>query len=170
MARGGRIVDESHLESIFRSDFSSLVRSLAPAAGSPAQAADAVQEAFVQAHLHWRRVSRYDDPVGWIRRVAVNRVLNQRRSGRRQEAALARLVPAPAAQYVQAPALADATLAAALAALPLRQRTAVSLRFLGDLSVAEVARAMDISEGAVKSHVHRARERLALHLGGMDDR
>jgi DNA-directed RNA polymerase specialized sigma24 family protein len=45
----------------------------------------------------------------------------------------------------------------------------MALRFLADLSVADVARAMDISEGAVKSHVHRARERLALQLGGRDE-
>jgi RNA polymerase sigma-70 factor, ECF subfamily len=159
-------VDESQLESIFRSEFSRLVRSLAAAAGSQEQAADAVQEAFVQAHLHWRRISRYDDPAAWLRRVAVNRILNQRRSGRRREAALNRLAPATA--YVQ-PALPDEALTSALADLPLRQRTAVALRFLADLSVADVAQAMEISEGAVKSHVHRARARLALQLGGTDD-
>lgn len=161
------MVDESQLELVFRTEFPRLVGSLAAAAGSLDQAADAVQEAFVQAHLHWRRVSRYDDPAAWIRRVAVNRILNQRRSGRRREAALARLGPAGA--YIQHHAAADPALASALATLPLRQRTAMALRFLADLSVADVARAMDISEGAVKSHVHRARERLALQLGGRDE-
>jgi RNA polymerase sigma-70 factor (ECF subfamily) len=154
--------EELDLECIFRAEFARLVRSLSAAAGSPDRAADAVQEAFVQAHLHWRRVRRYDDPAAWIRRVAVNRVLNQRRSGRRREAALARL--GPMAPYLDDTPGADPALAAALASLPLRQRTAVALRFLGDLSVADVARAMEISEGAVKSHVHRARERLAIQL------
>lgn len=159
--------DESQLEMIFRSEFSRLVGSLAAAAGSPDQAADAVQEAFIQAHLHWRRVGRYDDPVAWIRRVAVNRILNQRRSGRRRESAMARRGPGD--EYVPHPLIGDLALASALAALPLRQRTAMALRFIADLSVADVARAMNISEGAVKSHVHRARERLALELGGTDE-
>jgi RNA polymerase sigma-70 factor (ECF subfamily) len=157
------LTSEWNLESIFRAESDRLVRTLTAAAGSRERAADAVQEAFVQAHLHWRRVQRYDDPVAWIRRVAVNRVLNKRRNGLRRDAALARLAPAPSFQ--QASTLPDPALAAALAALPLRQRTAVALRFLADLSVADVAVAMNISEGAVKSHVHRARQSLAAQLG-----
>lgn len=154
--------DEADLEDIFRAEFSRLVYSLAAAAESTDLAADAVQEAFVQAHLHWRKVRRYDDPAAWIRRVAVNRILNQRRGGQRRAAALARLRPPTSDGDVVA--LPDARLSAALAALPVRQRTAVALRFLADLSVADVAQAMEISEGAVKAHVHRARQHLASRL------
>lgn len=159
--------DRADLEAIFAAEFARLVRSLTAAAGNPERAADAVQEAFVQAYLHWRRIRHYDDPAAWIRRVAVNRVLNQRRNGQRRDAALARLGTAPS--YVENAAVPDAALARAMAELPLRQRTAIALRFLADLSVADVARAMEISEGAVKSHVHRARERLAAHLGSSND-
>jgi DNA-directed RNA polymerase specialized sigma24 family protein len=60
------------------------------AAGFP-DPADAVQEAFVQAVVHWRKVSRYDDPVAWIRRVAINRGLNKRRSRRRRDALTERI-------------------------------------------------------------------------------
>lgn len=162
------MADEPSLEAIFRADYRRLVRGLAAAAGSPDLAADAVQEAFVQAHLHWRRVRRYDDPSGWIRRVAVNRILNQRRGRARQEAALSRLAPAPegAPEWPGT----DPDVAAVLAGLPLRQRTAVALRYLADLPVAEVARAMDISEGAVKAHVHRARAHVAARLEAQRDR
>ncbi len=153
---------EADLEGIFRAEFPRLVRSLTAAAGSSDLAADAVQEAFVQAHLHWRRVCRFDDPVGWIRRVAVNRILNQRRKGKRGAAALARM--GSPVQHAAEATTPDAVLSAALASLPIRQRTAVALRFLADLSVADVALAMGISEGAVKSHVHRARLQLASHL------
>lgn len=44
--------------------------------------------------------------------------------------------------------------------LPKRQRTAATLYYLNDLSVGEIARVMSISEGAVNSHLHRAREAL----------
>ena len=152
------MVDDGELAAIFRAEFSRLVRSLTAAAGSAETAADAVQEAFVQAHVHWWRVRHYDDPTGWIRRVAVNRVLNQRRGHRRRADALARLAALrPSAQDLPAPSPAVLD---ALAALPLRQRTAVALRYLGQLPVSDVARAMSISEGAVKAHLHRARGRL----------
>src|ERR1700709_405405 len=53
------------------------------AAGYP-DASDAVQDAFVQAVVHWRRVHRYDAPLIWIRRVAINKARNRARSRRRQ--------------------------------------------------------------------------------------
>ena len=51
-------------EELFRSNYSRLVRAVMVAAGSVEDAADAVQEAFVQLYRHWRRVRTYDDPVG----------------------------------------------------------------------------------------------------------
>jgi RNA polymerase sigma-70 factor, ECF subfamily len=53
----------------FRLHYPRLVRTLGAGADD---AEAAVQEVFIQAHLRWRTVSRLQDPVGWIRRVAVN--------------------------------------------------------------------------------------------------
>ena len=71
------------VETLFRAHYARLVRALAVVAGSQEAAADAVQEAFVKAHLHWRRIQRYDDPVGWIRRVAINKLRDDHRRGGR---------------------------------------------------------------------------------------
>jgi RNA polymerase sigma-70 factor, ECF subfamily len=154
---------EGELEVLFRAEYRGLVRALAVVAGDAESAADAVQDAFVQAFRHWRRIRRYDDPAAWVRRVAVNRVLNQHRRRDRREAAVGRLEAAPAGVDR------DLDIAPAVAALPPQQRTAVALHYLADLSVAEVAVAMRVAPGTVKAHLHAARQTLAPKLEVTDD-
>jgi Sigma-70 region 2 len=60
----------------------------------PESAADAVQEAFLAAARRWSRVSAYDEPATWIRRVAINRLLNGKRNDRRRAEILATVRPA----------------------------------------------------------------------------
>ena len=153
------------LESLYARHAESLARTL-QAAGVP-DARDAVQEAFVQALVHWRKVSRYDDPLAWIRRVAINRGHNRRRSRRRQ-ALLAEHIAATTTAPVVA-AESDDDLAALVASLPPQQRLALSLYYYADLSVADVADSMKLSEGAVKYHLHAARTSLSHSLERHDD-
>jgi RNA polymerase sigma-70 factor (ECF subfamily) len=51
-----------------------------------------------------------------------------------------------------------------LAELPRRQRECVVLRFYSDLTVPEIARALGVAEGSVKSHLHRAMATLTIEL------
>lgn len=167
----GRDADEQ-IEALFRAHYAPLVRGLALAAGSVDAAADAAQDAFVQLHRHWRKVSRYEDPAAWLRRVAVNRLADQHRGRRRRDAAVERLAGelggragATAGSATAGPSpdqLVD--LLAAVADLPPRQRLAVGLHHLGGLPVAEVAAALDVSEGTVKSQLHDARKNLRTAL------
>ena len=78
-------------DDLFRTHYDRLVRVLTVACGDREQAADAVQEAFVKAHVRWRRIGRYDDPVGWVRRVAINQVRDEHRRAGRKRRALVRL-------------------------------------------------------------------------------
>src|SRR5215510_13060596 len=82
---------EDELETLFRRTHAPLVRALAVACGDAEAAADAVQEAFVQADRHWRRIRHYRAPEAWVRRVAVNRLANLSRTERRHEARAAKL-------------------------------------------------------------------------------
>jgi RNA polymerase sigma-70 factor (ECF subfamily) len=151
-------------EDCFRRHYPRLVRSL----GAGADGADeAVQEAFVEAHLRWRHVSQLDDPVGWIRRVAIRRILNQNRGLLRRDRAVARLAARPSSteDVVDGP---NDELAGAIRRLPTRQRMALVLHHLDDLSIREVAEAMGVSEGTVKSQLHDARSALR-HLLETDD-
>ena len=153
------------LESLYALHAESLARAL-HAAGVP-DANDAVQEAFVQAVVHWRKVSRYDDPLAWIRRVAINRGHNKRRSRRRQEALAQHIAETTAAPIVTIES--DDDLADLVASLPQQQRLALSLYYYADLSVAEVAAAMKLSKGAVTYHLHAARTSLSRALEIRDD-
>ena len=146
------------LETLFRAHYGRLVRALTLVSGSQEAAADAVQEAFVKAHLHWRRVQRYDDPVGWIRRVAINKLRDENRRQGRKDKAVERLQGEMRSNGVEWSDGADA--GALLAGLPKQQRLAMALFYVEGLSVAEVANTLDISEGAVRFHLHQGRTRL----------
>jgi RNA polymerase sigma-70 factor, ECF subfamily len=148
--------DESDFDECFRRHYPRLVRSLRAGADD---AEAAVQEAFVEAHLRWRTVSRLDDPVGWIRRVAVRRILNQHRSLGRRRLAVERL-GANASDTADTSPPSDVDLATAIRALPVRQRLALVLHHLDGLSVRDVADAMGVSEGTVKSQLFDARSNL----------
>ena len=150
------VVDD--LDTLFRAHYGRLVRALTLVAGSQEAAADAVQEAFVKAHLHWRRVQRYDDPVGWIRRVAINKLRDENRRRGRKDRAVERLQGEFRSEGVQWSDGADA--GALLAELPRQQRLAMALFYVEGLSVAEVAETLEITDGAVRFHLHQGRARL----------
>ena len=155
-------------EALFRAERAALVRALTMVCGDAALAEDSVQEAFVRLCLRWRRIRGYDDPAAWVRRVALNLVQDYRRRLARRAQLLVRLgresgrepsatPPAPVSEG-------DPRLWAAVRELPSRQRAALALFYLGDLKVAEVAAAMNVSEGTVKRHLDRAREALRSKL------
>lgn len=147
------------VESLFRAHYGRLVRALTLACGDHEVAADAVQEAFVKAHLHWRRIQQYDDPVGWVRRVAINRLRDDHRQQSRGGRALERLAGEPQVESVDQHGF-DFDLSTILAQLPKQQRIAMALFYVDEMSVAEVASALKVSEGAVKSYLHQGRARL----------
>jgi RNA polymerase sigma-70 factor, ECF subfamily len=146
------------LDGLFRAHYGRLVRALGLACGDVEHAADAVQEAFVRAHVRWRRIRHYEDPVGWIRRVAVNLLRDERRRSGRKQRAIERLGSRSEAQV--GPPNEPDQLDVLLRELPIQQRTAVALYYVEGLDVGEVADAMQVAEGTVKSHLFDARRKL----------
>jgi RNA polymerase sigma-70 factor (ECF subfamily) len=134
-------------EAFYASEHGRLVTTLLLATGDADMARDATDEAFVRALQAWRRVGRMESPAGWTYQVALNVV---RRRARR--AALERRLLAgrarPAAASVPAPAGEAWQL---VADLPPRQRTTVVLRFVADLTEAEIAQVMGITRSTVSS-------------------
>lgn len=146
----------AEFDDVFRAEYLRLVRALSLSFSPPA-AEEAVADAFVVAHRRWDRVSRLDDPVGWVRRVAVNHAISAQRSLFRRQR---RELQATSVAYTSDVTEELLDLRAAVAALPPRQRLVVSLHYLAALSVEEVAAVLEISPGTVKSTLFEARARL----------
>ena len=143
------------VESLYRLEFPRLVRALA-CVYDVDTAAEAVQEAFLEADRHWQRICRYDNPAAWVRRVALNRARNSRRNSRRRSEIVGVVRAIPPDDLTDE--LLD--LRRALATLPERMRLTVCLHYLADLSVHDVAQLLDVAQGTVKSNLHDARNRL----------
>jgi RNA polymerase sigma-70 factor (ECF subfamily) len=135
--------------------------------GDRQEAHDVVQEAFCRAYARWRTISRYDDPVGWVRRVAWNLAVSRWRRTRSALLFLRRQARTEA--RVDGPSPERVAVMTALAGLPAHQRRAVVLRYIGDLTVSQIAEREGVADGTVKSWLHRARTALAAQLDPADD-
>jgi RNA polymerase sigma-70 factor (ECF subfamily) len=127
-------------------------------------AQDCVHEAFTRAWTRWQRLTHYDNPAAWIRRVAMN-VASSRWQRMRAAHAHARFDREP---IVEGPGPERVALARALATLPERHRRVLVLFHVADLSVAEIAAQEQVAEGTVKSWLHRGRAALAAQLSDTD--
>lgn len=142
---------------LYTAHYRSLVRLSALLLHDRAVAEEVVQDAFVAMHGAWRRLRDPERALAYLRQSVVNRsrsALRRRRTAERYAPA-----PMPDAASAEHDALTlvehDGVLRA-LRTLPSRQREVMVLRYYADLSEAQIAEAMGISRGAVKSHASRA--------------
>ncbi len=130
-------------------------------------AEEVVQDAFVAVHGRWRRLRDTDKALAYLRQTVVNRSRSALRHRGVVERHVARGLTGGDAPASEAAALAaerrDAVLAA-LRGLPERQREVMALRYYAELSEAEIADALGISRGAVKSHASRGASALRVAL------
>jgi RNA polymerase sigma-70 factor, ECF subfamily len=148
------------LEHIVREQSVPLIRTLTFVVLDRQLAADIAQETFLKLYVNWDKVATHPDLPAWIFRVALNRARDHRRSLARASRLVERMAGDVAVSGGAARWEPDIGLIDALRTLPKRQRIAAALFFVGDLPLAEVAQIMGISEGAVSSHLHRARAAL----------
>jgi RNA polymerase sigma-70 factor (sigma-E family) len=142
---------------LYQAHYQSLVRLAALLVRDVATAEEVVQDSFVAMHGGWRRLRDTDKALSYLRQTVVNRS----RGVLRHRAVVDRNAPKPApdvpsAEHDAIRLLERSAVVAAMRTLPPRQREAVVLRYYGNLSEAQIAGAMGISRGAVKSHTARA--------------
>jgi RNA polymerase sigma-70 factor (ECF subfamily) len=147
-------------DQLYEAHFGDVVAMAYGLTGDLAEAQDLSQEAFCRAWQRWPRISGYDDPLAWVRRVAANLATSRWR--RLAAARRYRLRERPS--YVPPLDPDHVAVVAALRALPERQRLAVVMHHLLDLPVTTIAQQQGVSAGTVKSWLHRGRAALATHL------
>lgn len=144
---------EFTFEEFFASRYPGAVHGVFLIVGNWEVAREVAQEAFVQAFVHWPRVSEFDHPGAWVRQVAFRLALRAQRRERREHSKLA-VEPS-------LPVEPDLDLIAAIQQLSPAQRAAIALFYLDDASVTEVAGVLGCSESTARVHLHRGRRRLA---------
>jgi RNA polymerase sigma-70 factor (sigma-E family) len=122
-------------------------------------AEDLVQHTFVQLYRKWRTL-RHETLDAYSRRILINAYFNDRRT-RKRERILADVPDQPLEHFDAGP---SADVLDMLAQLPSRQRALIVLRHLEDLSIAEVAEILDITEGSVKSQTSRGLAKLRTQM------
>jgi RNA polymerase sigma-70 factor (sigma-E family) len=158
-------VHDDGFAAVFAARHADLLRLAVLLAGDRTRAEDAVSEAFIKTYRRWAR-GDIDDPRAYLRRAVVNEVRSRfrRLAIERREAAKRSGDDRGDRSADEQVADADAVLGA-LAALQQRQRTAVVLRYYGDLSEAQIAETMGVSRGTVKSTISRGIAALRAEMG-----
>jgi RNA polymerase sigma-70 factor (sigma-E family) len=141
---------------IYAAHYRSLVRLAALLLRDVGASEEVVQDSFIAMHGAWRRLRDPDRALAYLRQSVVNRS----RSVLRHRTVELRHAPHPmpdaaSAEHGAMGSLEHQEVIVALRRLPERQREVLVLRYYADLSEADIADAIGISRGAVKSHASR---------------
>jgi RNA polymerase sigma factor (sigma-70 family) len=150
-------------DDVYRQEYPGLVRLAFVLTGRLDVAEELVQDAFEAAHRKWHRISEYDRPGAWVRRVVLQRCIGRHRRLAVETRALVRMSGERerSADIV----IADQDLLAAIRSLPMRQAQVVALVLLEDRSIDDVADLLGCSPATIRTHLRRGRLALASKLG-----
>ena len=141
---------------LYSEHYRALVRLAAMLVRDTQTAEEVVQDAFVAMHDGWQRLRDSEKALAYLRQTVVNRSRSVLRHRTVVDKNLQKAPPdMPSAEHGAMALLERDAVVAALRVLPDRQREAIVLRYYADLSEAQIAAAMGISRGAVKSHTSR---------------
>lgn len=153
---------EREFDEFYTASFRRLTNQVYAMIGDRDEAQECVQEAFVRAWAHRRKLAKADHPEAWVRttayRLAVSRWRRTVRSRGQGDRAMAPATASPG------PDETHVALVSALRQLPAAQRQAVVLHHIADLSVHAVASEVGVPEGTIKARLSRGRAALAALL------
>jgi RNA polymerase sigma-70 factor (sigma-E family) len=150
---------------LYSQHYRALVRLAALLVRDTPTAEEVVQDSFVAMHGGWQRLRDTEKALAYLRQAVVNRARSVLRHRTVVDKNMQKAPPdMPSAEHGALVLLERHAVVAALRDLPGRQREAIVLRYYADLSEAEIATAMGISRGAVKSHTARGMSALRAAL------
>jgi RNA polymerase sigma-70 factor (ECF subfamily) len=156
-------MEQRDFDGFYATHFDDVARAISLAAGDRELARDATQEAFARALRRWRTVRDMDRPDGWVYVVAMNQLRDHWRRLERRGPTEKIAVDTSGAVVTRL------SVRDAIATLPPRQRQAVVLRYLADLTLADVATAMGCALGTVKATLHEALRAMRVELEEDED-
>jgi RNA polymerase sigma-70 factor, ECF subfamily len=156
---------ELTFENLFEAEHRQLFRALYLMTGSTEDAEELMQEAFLKVWERWDRVGRMDNPAGYLCRIAVNGARSRIR--RLRLAARRSVALGPGQDPFEAADLRD-ELVRALAGLTRRQRMALVLTDLMDMSAEESARLLGVKAPTVRSLASQGRAAMKVTLEAED--
>lgn len=151
---------ELDFDVFFQREFPRVARAVHHVVGDRPRAEEITQDAFVELLRHWEKVSRYDRPDLWLRRVALRKAQRERDRGRRRTL----LEVSTADRGIHEPPTPEPEVLRAVRTLAPRQRAVVTLFYFDDRSMQEIAEILGCSESTGWSQLHTARRRLASML------
>jgi RNA polymerase sigma-70 factor (sigma-E family) len=123
-------------------------------------AQDLTQEALAQLHRHWARVSDFDQPEAYVRKIMLNQLLSWRRRRSWSERTTADVAERVDPDDPMAVGVERDAMWTLLGALPTQQRAVLVLRFYEDLDDDAIADLIGCSPTTVRSHASKALARL----------
>jgi RNA polymerase sigma-70 factor, ECF subfamily len=153
-------------ERFYRASYEPLVRVLVPVVLDVHAAEELAQEAFLRAYRDWHKVSAYDDPRGWLYRVAMRLAISRWRRLRTASAALARYGSPAELNGADDVSL---SVLAALRKLPLAQRQVLVMHHMLGIPVSQIAADLDVAVGTVKARLARGRSALAPLVADLEE-
>jgi RNA polymerase sigma-70 factor, ECF subfamily len=157
-------------EEFYQANYGRLVAQLVAVLGDRQEAEDAAQEAFARALARWPRVSGYDVPESWVRRVALHIAVDSGRRWRRRLGTSAKLLALRRPRDIEpSDALPFTPVGRALMRLPLRDREVLVLHYVADMSVQRISADRGLPTGTVKDRLAAGRRRLELELASQSE-
>jgi len=166
-------MDEAEFDAFYQASYRRLTGQVYAMIGNLDEAQECVQEAFVRAWAHRRKLERAEHPEAWVRVTAHRLAVSRWRKAMRARRAPDRAVGT--ALIDDGPDETHVALVEALKQLPESQRVAIVLHHIADLPVRDVAHELGVPEGTVKARLSRGRAALAAILtddpllGGADN-
>ena len=150
------------VEVLFQRHYAELLRLAVVMLGNREAAEDAVQEAFVALHRHRQSLRDSEAAEAYLRSAVLNRCRSwvRRQVTQRAPRPLMLVRQQESAEDTAVDRDAVGALVAVMRTLARRQREVLACRFVLEMSIAETAQLLEISEGSVKAHAHRGLQAL----------